>query len=568
MRVYKSPHGDLDIPSLDILSLLFDSDLCLAREDTQVHVEAANPANSITKAEARRLVKRVAHLLRHRYDIGASGVGRDVVFTTLYGSPFAPVFFYGIVAAGGVYTGASTEYRAAELVRQIEDAKPTLLVCSPECEARVVLAAQKCGIGRERVLILESTIPKGWKLISAADRSNLLESNGDKMLDWPRITDRRALEQVTICLLYSSGTTGMPKGVRISHRSLVADNVCTMDVARRYRAHRRQEGREFVMNTIAHLPMNNIAGISLYSTCPFYMGGTTWWMKSYDFDSFLEYHRRYRPAYQFTVPPVWLRIAKSDKVTDHFDGLEVAVTGAAPIGESVIRDLREKLGRGRAYVAQTWGTTETSGVIAATDWLDQKTWSVGQLCPNVVLRVVNDNNEDVAEGESGELLVGGPILSQGYHNRPEENQQTFVDGFYRTGDIGTYKDGHVYIHDRKKELIKYKGSQVTPAELEALLTSHPLIADAAVIGVWDHQQQTEVPRGYVVPRPSSQGQTITAQEVAEFVKGRVASYKQLRGGVYFVDEIPKSASGKILRKELRAEANKTNKANKAIQARL
>ena len=197
--------------------------------------------------------------------------------------------------------------------------------------------------------------------------------------------------------------------------------------------------------------------------------------------------------------------------------------------------------------------------LPATDWpayAKSGTWSVGELCPNITLRAVDEEDQDVAEGQPGELLVGGPIVAQGYHNRPEADQETFVDGFYRTGDIGTYKNGQVRLIDRKKEIIKYKGMQIAPAGLEALLTSHPRIADAAVIGVWDDTQQTEVPRGYVVGRQLPGVPFITAQEVADFVRDNAAPYKQLRGGVFFLDEIPKSAAGKILRKELRLQASK------------
>ncbi|KAK3715228.1 hypothetical protein LTR37_007195 [Vermiconidia calcicola] len=551
MKIYKSRKPDIELPELDLLTLLFDSSWCLAKDDTKIHIEAANPENSISKAEARDFVRRIAYVLRNQYGLGARGPGKDVVLTMSSGSPFIPVFFYSLVAVGAVFNGASTSFRVTELVQQIKDANPSLLVCTSEYQAVMAEAAERTGILQERVLVLDWRTPKCWAIRSSTC-ADILQLGHDQMLDWPRITEKKQLEDTTICLLYSSGTTGLPKGVRLSHWGIVASTICTMDVAVRYKERCRQEGREFVFDTIAHLPMANIAGIDLYSVNPFYMGGSTYWMEKYDFESFIGYHKRYRPAYQFSVPPIWLRIAKSDMVTDHFDGLQIACTGSAPIGYATTREVKAKVGGGKAYISQTWGTTETSGVITALDWhVDDKSWSVGDLCPNVRLRILDEHDHDVAEGKPGELLVGGPILGQGYYNNEKITQKAFIDGFYRTGDVGIWKDGLVYIVDRKKELIKYKGSQVAPAELEALLTSHPKIADAAVIGIWNPQQETEVPRGYVVLQQSSSEDSVSEQEVMDFVRQNLADYKRLRGGVQFVEEIPKSASGKILRKDIR-----------------
>ena len=166
------------------------------------------------------------------------------------------------------------------------------------------------------------------------------------------------------------------------------------------------------------------------------------------------------------------------------------------------------------------------------------------------IRIIDEDLHDVPAGSPGELLFKGPVVTRGYHNNPQATRDAFLDGWFRSGDIGEFRDGKVYLVDRKKDIIKYKALQVAPAELETVLLSHPLIADAAVIGVPGNH--TELPRAYVV----ADRKRIDEEKIKAFVKERVADYKQLRGGVVFVDAIPKNASGKILKKDLRALAQK------------
>ena len=285
-------------------------------------------------------------------------------------------------------------------------------------------------------------------------------------------------------------------------------------------------------------------------------------MPKYDFKLLLEYNRKYKTTHQFTVPPIWLDIAKSPQATDQFDTLEVAVTGAAPMGPELQAAVSVKLGKGSTYIGQIWGTTETCGSITGQRWdVSDRTGSVGGLIANMRARIVDDDDKDVKVGEPGEMILQGPAVTKGYQNNIEATKAAFLDGWYRTGDVGFWKDGKIYIVDRKKELIKYKGLQVAPAELEALLISHPKILDAAVIGVQSKEHETEIPRAYVVPK---QDDVPSEEELKNFVKENLALHKQLRGGVVFIGEIPKSVSGKILRKELRKRTAEDN----ALKARL
>lgn len=187
---------------------------------------------------------------------------------------------------------------------------------------------------------------------------------------------------------------------------------------------------------------------------------------------------------------------------------------------------------------------------------DKTIGSVGTLLPNQTAKYMSPDETELPIGETGELWVKGPNVFKGYLNNPEGTKNALTeDGYFKTGDVGHQdKDGNFYITDRVKELIKYKGFQVPPAELEGLLTSHPTVNDVAVIGIYNKDQATEVPRAYIVPKPGVEGTPKTANDIMQWLQAKVANHKRLRGGVRFVDEVPKSASGKILRRLLKIKA--------------
>ncbi|KAI6371236.1 hypothetical protein MCOR25_004008 [Pyricularia grisea] len=568
--VEKTPRGviyraakSFPVPDLDILSLLFDSEHSAATPESVIHSAADDPSLQLNVSRARTLTQATSAALRRHFNIGAGGPGRDIVSVVSLGHYLLPVLCYGIIGAGGVLSAASAASTPRELARQLLSSESKILCCVEAVKDVAVKAVEEAGWGRGgggRVLVMGEG--REWTLkVVQADGSlgrNLIDEND--LLPWQTITDRKTLADSFVIMIYSSGTTGLPKGVKLSHRNLVAQASIAGDSLRQSWGGPKPA---WEYRTLAHLPMAHIAGIQGYLINPFYVGGTTYWMPRFDWHKFLQYNKQHKITIFFTPPPIYLMIAKSPDVTDQFASLEMAVSGAAPLGKELQRAASRKLGTGKnVYISQTWGLSETCGssTLMPPGVDDDDTGSVSALMPNMEARIVDDNGRDVEPGHEGEVLLRGPVVCNGYYKNEAADRASFTnaddggDRWFHTGDVAHVRGGLVYIVDRKKELIKYKGLQVAPAELEALLLTHPAVLDAAVIGVpaaeWD--ETSEVPRAYIVADRNK----IDADAIKDFVKRNAANHKQLRGGVVFLDAIPKSPSGKILKKDLKALASR------------
>jgi acyl-CoA synthetase (AMP-forming)/AMP-acid ligase II len=443
--------------------------------------------------------------------------------------PEYAVVFHGVAFAGGIITTINPTYTDREVHHQLVDAGARLLITVPPFLETALEGAQ--GSMVEDVFVLGTRpgqeFPDGVRPFTdllAAPLAEQVPVAPDDVVSMP----------------YSSGTTGTSKGVLLTHRNLVANIAQVLQPAQM-----REDER-----IIAVLPFFHIYGMQVLMNTGLRAGATIITMPRFDLEQFLRLHQEYGITRSFVAPPIVLALAKHPLV-DQFDlsALEQVFSGAAPLSAELALEAGKRLG---CEVVQGYGMTELSPVSHLTPPGYFKPGSVGVNAPNTELRIVHPaSGVDLGPDEDGELWIRGPQVMKGYHNNPQATAVTLdEDGWLHTGDIGHVDaDGHVYVVDRLKELIKYKGFQVAPAELESLLLTHPAVADAAVVGLPD-EEAGEIPVGYVVLKPDAHA---TPDELRAFVADQVATYKRL-GRVELVDAIPKSASGKILRRVLRDQA--------------
>jgi 4-coumarate--CoA ligase len=340
-----------------------------------------------------------------------------------------------------------------------------------------------------------------------------------------------------VALPYSSGTTGLPKGVMLTHRNLVANVSQVGDTM----------GVRPGDSTLAFLPYFHIYGLVVQLNLYLARGGVQVTMPRFDIEGALRLVEEHRIRHLYVVPPVILALAKHPAVEGRdLSSLDFVLSGAAPLGAELAAACARRIG---VQTIQGYGMTEMSPLTHYSAEGFARSGSVGVTVPNTQCKIVDiETGATLPPGVEGELCLKGPQVMLGYLNNPEATARTIdAEGWLHTGDIAVFDaDGSLFIRDRLKELIKVKGFQVAPAEVEALLQSHPQVLDAAVIGIPD-DEAGEVPLAFVVPKPGADG-----EEIAAWLGGRLASYKQPRQ-VRFIEAIPKSASGKILRRVLKAQ---------------
>lgn len=458
----------------------------------------------------------------------------EVIMLLLQNSPEFAFAFLGASYRGAMSTTANPFYKPAEIEKQAKASKAKLII-TQSCYVEKVMDFAK----ENNVKIMCTDVPPEGCLhfseLSSADENDI-----------PAV---KINPNDAVALPYSSGTTGLPKGVMLTHKGLVTSVAQQVDGENPNLYFHKED----VIMCV--LPLFHIYSLNSVLLCGLRVGAAILIMQKFEINALLELVQKYKVTIAPFVPPIVLEIAKSP-VVDKYDlsSIRMVMSGAAPMGKELEDTVRAKLPN--AVLGQGYGMTEAGPVLSmclafAKEPFDVKSGACGTVVRNAEMKIVDpETSLSLPRNQAGEICIRGDQIMKGYLNDPEATKNTIdKEGWLHTGDIGYIDDDdEIFIVDRLKELIKYKGFQVAPAELEAMLISHPCISDAAVVPMKD-EAAGEVPVAFVV---RANGSKISEDEIKQFISKQVIFYKRIHR-VFFMDKIPKAPSGKILRKDLRAK---------------
>jgi acyl-CoA synthetase (AMP-forming)/AMP-acid ligase II len=512
--IFTGPHPPAAIPDVSLTSFVLRA---AERNAAILAAVDVTSGTSYTYGELATGVRRVAA------GLSSLGFGKGGVLAMLSPNvPEYPIAYHAAVLAGGAVMAINPLDTVDDLANHLNEAGARVLVTVPDEAGKAAELVARTGV--EHVIVFgeaDGTIPF----------SSLLETEGEA----PEPDVDPAEDVATI--LHSSGSTGHPKGVLLTHRNMVA-NVYQTSVVAPLDAGER---------VLAVPPFHHAFGLIMVMNASLLQGATLVTMPRFEPETYLRAVEEHRITRLYIVPTIAVLLAKSP-VVDQFDlsSLRSIVSGGAALDPEIARMCHQRLG---FHIGQGYGLTE--GLVSFMQLPNaEPTGSVGVNSPNIEVKIVDvTTGATLGRNQDGEILIRGPHVMKGYLNAEEATAKVLEpDGFLRTGDLGHVDDnGELFIVDRIKELIKYKGQQVSPVELEAVLMQHPKVTDAAVVGVPD-EEASEIPKGFVVVNAPA-----TAKEIMAFVAERVAPYKKIRQ-IAFIDAIPRTPVGKTERRSLRDRA--------------
>ncbi|KAJ5128789.1 uncharacterized protein N7443_005903 [Penicillium atrosanguineum] len=560
--MFKSVFPTLDIPKTNILSYLYPTNQTVS--DNPIWIDAEDPAKSLSPRQMLSWVRRLG------FGLDRLGVEKgEVVMIITPNHIFVPVAYQGIAGSGRIFSGANPIYKVPEIQHQLKNTSAKVILTHPSLIQTVLEAARGVGFPEDRIFQFSDRPCRA--VYGILDWREMLGSEEEaNMWKWDDL--RESADSTIATINYSSGTTGLPKGVCVSHYNLIANveqSIFTRDQETPYAA---VPGARPAERWVGFLPLYHAYGKMLpnhFNPTPKHylqfpgqlyanlmagkLGVPIYIMQKFVFEDFLRVIQKYRITNLQVAPPILIMLDKRPE-TSKFDlsSIKNILCGAAPLSRELQNTIQKNL---KLNVVQSWGMTELtcSGLYVPGGRTDDS-GSIGMLVPNCQCKILDEEGKIIYAGEPGELYIRGPNVCMGYWKNEQATRESLdEEGWLKTGDVVIVRDNSFWVVDRKKELIKVNGLQVAPAELEAVLLEHADVADAGVVGITINEE--ERPRAYVRLQDGPASSTSKAQ-IQDYMKIRVAKHKQLTGGVIFVEEVPRLASGKIQRKVLKEWAKR------------